>query len=145
MDGRRDERVRRAREHLLGVLLCDAAACSALTAAAFAARTERSSRVLGSIAGVAIASFVPGVIAVVRERDLHDHRRPVPHSMASAVLLFMVGMVINTAGTVRLIPQARSSNAGPRALALDVGLLIGGDLIGVPYLLLVRALHREQP
>ena len=145
MPEHRSGREKRLRRRLLGVLLCDASACSALILAALSNRGKPSAAVFASIAQVAVTSLIPGAIAVGLERHLHRYPRREPHRMTAAVLLFSAGMAINTAGTVHILLRARGPESRrPDGVAVDVALLIGGNAIGVPYLALVRGLHRIQ-
>jgi len=137
--------VQRIRRRLLAVMLCDASACGVLTVVAVASRSRPSGPAFAAIASTAIASFVPGAVAVLREQ------RPPPSDTAgrararSAVLLFCSGLMINTVGTARILRQeAREGRPSRTAIVVDVALLIAGDAIGVPYLSLLRALRRAE-
>lgn len=130
-----------AGRRLLGVLLTDASAVAALSALAFSRRSAPSGRTFATIAITAAASLAPGVAAVAREE--HAHRGPSrPHHRASvSVALFVLGMAVNTAGTVLVLIRAKGARRPRSAMLVDVALLIGGDAIGIPYLRRLGALH----
>jgi Kef-type K+ transport system membrane component KefB len=130
------------RRHLLWVMLCDAAAVTVLWGVARATRSRPSGATYSSIARVAAMSLAPGVIAVCLEERAHGARPVAGHRMSASALLFGAGLVINTVGTVAVLIAPRSRRGRRAEVAVDVALLIGGDVIGWPYLSLVKALHR---
>lgn len=135
-------RTLRLRQALLVVLLCDATATAALTVAALRARTRGRGPALAAVAAVAAASLAPGVLAVSREERAHRLASSGAHGMTASVVLFAAGLVINTVGTgaILAVPRRLSRTEA----AADVALLLGGDGIGVPYLLLLSALHSSR-
>jgi hypothetical protein len=138
---RERRRIRTVRRQLLGVLLSDAAAVTALTVVACRTRSHTSGPTYAAIAAVAATSLAPGVIAVAREERAHRSRSPRQHRRTGTVALFGAGMVIATAGTVLVLARGPRPPVGSAATAVDVALLIGGNAIGLPYLSRVAALH----
>lgn len=130
---------------LLLVLSVDAAATSALVGAAHRARGRPSGPAFSSVAGVAVASLLPGAVAVVRERRAHARQPIGRHRLRGTVVLLFAGLVVNTVGTLLVLRSTASvAVKGTAARRADLLLLVGGDLIGVPYLALVMALHTDE-
>ncbi len=139
-----DERRLRLRRRLWQVSLCDASSCAALIAVALRTRSRSSGPVYAAIARTAVTGFLPGAAAVLRECRAHREADVRPHRMSPTVALILAGSVINSMGTFRvLISEAPRQPLSRPALAVDVALLIAGNAIGVPYSLLIRALHRD--
>lgn len=138
----RGARTARLRRGLLLVLLGDASVTTALVALAVVTRSRRVGPAYAEVARVAVASLLPGAIAVLLERRAHARTPPSRHRAAVTVLLLATGLAITTTGTLlALRPTGPVRASGPSAAAVDIGLLVGGDAIGVPYLALVAALH----
>lgn len=136
------ERRRRLRRRLLQVSLCDASSCAALIAVARSTRSRASGPVYAEIALVALTSFLPGALAVLRERRAHREEDARPHRMSPTVSLILAGSVIDSIGTIRILTASLARHGPSRPAAVDVALLIAGNAIGIPYLLLISALHR---
>jgi hypothetical protein len=127
----------------VAVLLVDASATSVLVAIARGARGRPSAGAFSGVAAAATASLLPGIAAVLREVRAHGSAAALPHRMRPTVLLLLAGMLITTAGALLVLPSTASVEArGSAARRADLLLLVGGDLIGVPYLVVVSALHR---
>jgi hypothetical protein len=129
----------RLRRALLVVLLSDATATAALTVAAHRARARGRGPAFAAVAAVAAAGLAPGVLAVSREERAHRRASSGTHGMTASVVLFAAGLVINTVGTSAILAAPRRLSRAEAAA--DVALLLGGNGIGVPYLLLLSALH----
>jgi hypothetical protein len=136
----------RLRHGLLTVLLCDATAVALLGAVAVVTRCRPSGAAYAAIARVATASLIPGIAAVALEQRAHRPFSPGRHRMRDSVVLLATGLIINTIGTSAVLRRSGPPRPGRGLVtAVDLALLVGGDLIGVPYLTLVRALHRAAP
>ncbi|WP_380176395.1 hypothetical protein ACFEMC_11340 [Kineococcus sp. DHX-1] len=122
-----DRRTVRSRRALLGVFLLDV---SSVTVFVVRALTRRQSEDV-DLAVAAVASVLPGAAAVTLEL-----RRSVP--AVEVVGLFLGGSAIGTAGT---LASVRRHGWSPPSVAL----LLGANLVGVPYLTLVQALRRGNP
>ena len=139
----RTQRVRLLRARLLAVLLSDASATAAIVGLAVAHRSRPSGGAYAAITRVAVGSLLPGAVAVIRERRVHDGTGTGQHRVLGSVVLLVAGMVITTAGTLRLLRgSGRDAPLRSAESAVDLALLVGGNAVGVPYLALVAALHR---
>lgn len=133
----------RLRRRLLTVLLCDAFAVACLWTVAAGACSRPSGVGYAAVARVGTASLIPGIAAVCLEQRAHRPGSTGRHRMRDSALLLVAGLIINTAGTASVLRGSGRPPLGSRGVrALDLALLAGGDVIGVPYLVLVRALHR---
>lgn len=145
-DGRPDGRQARLRRRLLAVLCCDATSVAVLNVLAVATRSRPTGAGYRAVARTATASLVPGAVAVALERHAHRPGATGRHGVLGTVLLLVAGSVTATVGAGRVLARPgppRRDRA--RLVAVDVALLVGGNAVGVPYLALVRALHRSRP
>ena len=130
------------RRRLLAVLSLDTASVAGLVLVARGTRSRPSGAGYGALARTAVASLTPAVVAVVHE--LHAHRPGAVgrHSARGTVLLLVAGSSLSTAGAARVLSGCNSRRGGRRRLrAISVSLLIGGNVVLVPYLAALRALH----
>ncbi|WP_432564986.1 hypothetical protein [Kineococcus sp. SYSU DK003] len=131
------------RRGLLAVLLLDATCVAALGCAAGLTRCRPAGPGYRAVAVTAAASLLPGAVAVGREWRAHRPGAGGRHRATGTVLLFGAGVVVNTVGTLRTAARFGLPGRGRgRAPAVNAALAVGGAAIGVPYLALVRALHR---
>ena len=133
----------RLRHRLLGVLLCDASAVAVLWTVAATTRSRPSGPGWAAVARAGTASLLPGIVAVSLEQRAHRAGTTARHPMGPSVVLLVIGLVVNTVGTLLALGTAGAARPGGRRVrGADLALLVGGDVIGLPYLLLIRALHR---
>ncbi|NYD22624.1 hypothetical protein [Kineococcus aurantiacus] len=133
----------RALRGLTAVLGLDAATVAALGAVAAATRRRPAGPGYAAVAATAALSLVPGVVAVARERRAHRTAPPAEHAATITALLFVAGSAVCSAGTGAVAHRYGWPRRGRGPLpAVNTALLVGGNLVGVPYLAFVAALHR---
>lgn len=122
-----EDRTVSLRRALLGVFLLDVSSVTVFVGRAVARRQPEDVE----LAVTAVASVLPGAAAVTLELRRHVHATHV-------VELLLVGSAIGTTGT---LASVRRHGWSPPSVAL----LLGANLVGIPYVTLVRALRRENP
>ncbi|MFD0485573.1 hypothetical protein ACFQ46_23525 [Kineococcus sp. GCM10028916] len=133
------------RRRLLAVLSLDTASVAGLVLVALGTRSRPSGAGYGALARTAVASLAPAVVAVAHERLAHRSGAVGRHSARGTVLLLVAGSSVSTAGAARVLSGCNSRRGDRRRLrAVSVSLLIGGNVVLVPYLAALRALHGRE-
>lgn len=133
------------RGRLLAVLSLDAASVVGLVLVALGTRSRPSGAGYGDLARTAVVSLAPAVVAVVHEQLAHRPRAIGRHAARGPVLLLVAGSSVSTAGAARVLSGCSSRPGHRRRLrAVGVSLLLGGNVVLVPYLAALRALHGRE-
>lgn len=125
------------RRRLLAVLTLDAALVTGLVVLAVFARSSPGGSQYRALARTAAASLLPGLIAVLREERAHRPGAPVCGHLRGSVLLLVAGSALSTVGSVRVLARCERG----RVRTVGCALLVGGNVVLVPYVAGVRHLH----